>query len=46
MRLSDFSENLVATGIELGTSGSVVRNSDHYITEWLPKLIKENKSYI
>jgi hypothetical protein len=24
-----FSENLVAPGIELGTSGSVVRNSDH-----------------
>jgi hypothetical protein len=24
-----FSENLVAPGIELGTSGSVARNSDH-----------------
>jgi hypothetical protein len=28
-----FSENLVAPGIELGTSGSVARNSDHYTTE-------------
>jgi hypothetical protein len=28
-----FSENLVASGIEPGTSGSVVRNFDHKITE-------------
>jgi hypothetical protein len=28
-----FSEKLVAPGIESGTSGSVARNSDHYITE-------------
>jgi hypothetical protein len=28
-----FSENLVAPGIELGTSGSVARKSDHYTTE-------------
>jgi hypothetical protein len=28
-----FSENLVAPGIEPGTSGSIARNSDHYITE-------------
>jgi hypothetical protein len=28
-----FSENMVAPGIELGTSGSVARNSDHQTTE-------------
>jgi hypothetical protein len=28
-----FSENLVVQGIELGTTGSVARNSDHYTTE-------------
>jgi hypothetical protein len=28
-----FSENLVVPGIDPGTSGSVARNSDHYITE-------------
>jgi hypothetical protein len=28
-----FSENLVVPGIEPGTSGSVARNSDNYITE-------------
>jgi hypothetical protein len=28
-----FSENLVAPGMEHGTSGSVARNSDHYTTE-------------
>jgi hypothetical protein len=28
-----FSENLVAPGVEPGTSGFVARNSDHYITE-------------
>jgi hypothetical protein len=28
-----FSENLVAPGIEPGTSGSVARNSDHQTTE-------------
>jgi hypothetical protein len=28
-----FSENLVAPGIEPGTSGSVARNSDHKTTE-------------
>jgi hypothetical protein len=29
----NFSENLVAPGIELGTSGYVARNSDHQTTE-------------
>jgi hypothetical protein len=28
-----YSDNLVAPGIESGTSESVVRNSDHYTTE-------------
>jgi hypothetical protein len=28
-----YSENLIAPGIEPGTSGSVARNSDHYTTE-------------
>jgi hypothetical protein len=28
-----YSENLVAPGIEPGTSGSAARNSDHYTTE-------------
>jgi hypothetical protein len=33
-----FSENLVAAGIEPGTSGSVARNSDHWTTEAVYKL--------
>jgi hypothetical protein len=38
-----FSENLIALGIEPGTSGSVVRNSDHKTTETVRKpLIRDN----
>jgi hypothetical protein len=33
------SEHLIAPGIELGTSGSVARNCDHWTTEALTKLI-------
>jgi hypothetical protein len=32
-----FSKNVVAPGIEPGTSGSVARNSDHKITEAVRK---------
>jgi hypothetical protein len=31
---------MVAPGIELGTSGSVARNSDHYTTEAVTELPK------
>jgi hypothetical protein len=31
-----YSENLIAPGIELGTSGSATRKSDHWTTEVVP----------
>jgi hypothetical protein len=34
-----FSENLVAPGIEPGTSGHVARNSDHQTTEAVEKIL-------
>jgi hypothetical protein len=41
-----FSENLVALGVEPGTSGSVARNSDHWITETVKRRnSKTNKIY-
>jgi hypothetical protein len=38
-RLTILQKNLVAPGIELGTSGSVARKSDHQTTEAVPSTL-------
>jgi hypothetical protein len=37
------SENLVASGIEPGTSGLAARNSDHYTTEVVELIVNPNE---
>jgi hypothetical protein len=41
-----FLRNLVAPGIEPGTSGSVAKNSDHYTTEAVENFLKIRLQFI